>query len=185
MATDIIFPDNNEKEFIEMAERLGYKQLVFLYENEIPKLNATAKIDIIQKKAKSFAVEADDMARAYLESGNVRIVYNFELGQKRDFMHHRASGLNHILCTIARDKKKTIGFAFSTILNSHGTAQAQLIGRVMQNIRLCRKFRVRMFIGSFAKSPYEMRAPRDLGAFFQAIGMTGKEVKEGVQLQLP
>ncbi len=185
MITDIVIPNNNEKEFVEIAEKLGYKQLIFLYENEIPRLQFEARIMMVQKKAKGFAVEADDKARAYLEGGNARIVYNLELGQKRDFMHQRASGLNHILCAIARDKKKTIGFSFSTILNSHGTAQAQLIGRLMQNIRLCRKFKVSMFIGSFAKNPFEMRAPRDLGAFFQAIGMTGGEVKEGMQLKLP
>jgi len=29
---DIVFPANNEKEFIRIAEKLGYNELVFLYD---------------------------------------------------------------------------------------------------------------------------------------------------------
>jgi len=28
---DIVIPNNNEEEFIKMAEKLGYKELLFLY----------------------------------------------------------------------------------------------------------------------------------------------------------
>ena len=28
---DIVIPNNNEKEFIQIAEKLGYKELIFLY----------------------------------------------------------------------------------------------------------------------------------------------------------
>ncbi len=32
MKVDFVFPKNNESEFIEMAQRLGYDKLIFLYQ---------------------------------------------------------------------------------------------------------------------------------------------------------
>ncbi len=176
MLTDIVFPRNNENRFVELAERLGYGQLVFVYENALPKLSINTKIKIVQKKAKNFLAEGNEKARSYLEGSNIQLIYALEDKQKKDYLHQRASGLNQVLCKIAKEKNKTIGFSFSMILKSRGMERARIIGRIMQNIMLCRKYKVKIFIGSFAESPFEMRAPKDLQAFFQSIGMTGKEV---------
>ncbi len=185
MKTDIIFPNNNEREFAQIAEKLGYEQLIFVYRNNIPKLNdVKTSINIIQRKSTNFIVEGNDKLRYYLESTPVKIVYSLENRMQKDFIHQKASGLNHILCKIAQEKGKTIGFSFSQILNSNGIEQARIIGRIKQNIILCRKYKTKMFIGSFACHPFEMRAVNDLQDFFKVIGMTGMEVKEGVQLKL-
>ena len=45
----------------------------------------------------------------------------------------------------------------------------------MQNVRLCRKYKVRMVLASFAHDPWEMRSAYDLLAFGQVLGMTPKE----------
>ena len=35
MVVDIVFPQNNEREFISVAERLGCKGLIFVYERDV------------------------------------------------------------------------------------------------------------------------------------------------------
>ena len=49
---DIVIPSNNEEEFIAMADRLGYKELCFLYElddyaNKKKELEKTQKIKVL------------------------------------------------------------------------------------------------------------------------------------------
>ena len=96
------------------------------------------------------------------------------LGNRRDFVHHRNSGLNQVLCKLAKDNDIAIGFSLSSVLRSK--EKGKYIGRMMQNIRLCRKYKVKMVIGSFAENKNEIRGLQDIQAFFKVIGMTGKEV---------
>ena len=121
-------------------------------------------------------VQNSEKNREVLESGKADILFDLEAQNKRDFMHHRASGLNHILCTFAKKNDLKIGLSFSSILKS--SDRHQLVGRMSQNIKLCRKYKVKMCIASFAKKPYEMRSPNDLMSLFETIGMHPKEAKD-------
>ncbi len=199
MYSDIVFPNENEKEFLEIAGKLGYKSLVFAYNgmDKMPKnlheLIEKSKIKIttaivaeekqIQKAKKNaniILVKSSGNDRWVLEKSSADILFGLEAAQKKDFMHHRASGLNQVLCKIAAKKGKIIAFDFSTVLNSKGMLRAQIIGRMMQNIRFCRKYKVKTAIASFAKTPYGMRSPEDLASFATVLGMHPKEAKESV-----
>lgn len=184
MTTDFVFPSNNEKEFIEIAEKLDYDELHFVYKNkkdaaDLDELQKNTKIKLnialiqhprrIKKEDGTLMLakaSASEDNRYALEKTKADIIFAFEETGRRDFIHHRDSGLNHILCAIAKEKGKTIGFSFSSILKSEGMLRAQIIGRMIQNIELCRKYKVNTMIASFATSPYEMRGWHDLMAFF-------------------
>lgn len=195
MYADIVFPDKNEKEFIEIAEKLGYGAIVFAYEdaNKMPKQMPKTKLKIsngllakekdiqkLKKKADLILVKSTGNDRWVLEKSQADIIFGLEEAQKKDFMHHRASGLNQVLCRIASKKGKTIAFPFSTILASKGMLRAQLIGKMMQNVKFCRKFKVKTILASFAKTPYGMRAPSELTAFGITLGMHPKEAKDSL-----
>ncbi len=109
-----------------------------------------------------------------------------DIGQAVSIKHPRAEEfLRRDLENVARLAKKNdvaIGFSFNSVLNSSGMLRAQIIGRMQQNISLCRKYKNKTVIASFARNPYEMRAPGDLMAFFVAIGMHQKEAKDGLNL---
>jgi RNase P/RNase MRP subunit p30 len=192
---DIVFPDKNEKDFIDVAEALGYTDLIFVYEHKFPAQKAKFKTKLklhdallvqpkkvisAKSKSKLVFVKAEEDNRFVLEKAKPDLVFALEEAQKRDFVHQRGSGLNHILCRIAKDNKIRIGFSFSSVLNSNGMSQAQILGRMQQNIQFCRKYKCKMVIASFAKSPYEMRAPKDLMAFFTELGMHQKEAKDAL-----
>ena len=102
------------------------------------------------------------------------------LDDKRDdFLHHRASGLNQVLCKLMHDKGSFMAFNFNNILNSEDIFCSKILGRIQQNISLCRKFKVPMIVFSFAKHPFEMRSPQDLRSFFLDLGMHPKEFSDG------
>ena len=113
-----------------------------------------------------------------LKNKNIDILFSPEKNSRMDKMHSRESGMNHVLCKLARDNKIAIGINFGDILKVDGEKRAVLIGRIMQNIRLCRKYKVKMVIGSFARNEYEMRAAKELFALCRAFGMSGLQAKE-------
>lgn len=174
---DIVFPNKNEKEFIEIAKKLGYAGLIFVYPANVtpPKISSgKVKIKIAEKNK---IVKSSDRNRQILEKGSADIIFDCELLMPKDYSHQRASGLNHVMCTLAAKNKVAIGFSFSTILEASPKQRAVLMGRMQQNIKLCRKYKTKMVIASFAKDPYQMRNAHDISSFFTVLGMHPSEAK--------
>ena len=177
---DIVFPRNNEKELAEMAASLGYDEIVFAYdEQHLPRENfefrkLKTRIAVLNPKNPLKARKNADMlvadkdARHCLEKTDIDIVFGLEAKEKRDFMKQRNSGLNHILCAIASRRGKTYGLDFRDVLMAKN--RADIIGKMMQNMMLCRKYRVRTIIFSGATEPFEMRNYRDMKSFFEMMG---------------
>ena len=186
---DIVFPDKNEEEFVQMAKRLGISGLIFAYKNKADFYNGKepniANALLVEPKniQKARAINAPAIclaSREAIERG-ADIVYGFELQEAKEHTHYRASGLNQVLCKLATDKKARIGFSFSIISAYTGQKRAVLLGRLMQNIIFCRKYKTPMKIASFATEPYEMRAPAELTAFFQQLGMQQSEIQSALK----
>ncbi len=205
MFVDIIFPDKNEKRFIEMAEKLGIEGLCFAYnlKNKKDFLEKKEIISKIKEKTKvnlftAIISEPKDVRKArqitklvlckspednrhVFEKGKPAVIFELEKTAKKDSMHSRNSGLNHILCDIANKNNILIGFSLSSILDSKEMLRTQIIGRMMQNIRLCRKYNVGSVIASFADDPYKMRTFYDLKSVFTSFGMHPKEAKDSLE----
>ncbi len=177
---DIVFPNKNEEEFIAMAARLGIAGIIFVYKNkaefyikktELPITNALlVEPRHVQKAHDNDALAVCTASREAIERG-ADIVYGFELLEAKEHTHYRASGLNQVLCKLATEKKVRIGLSFASLLEYTGQKRAQLLGRIMQNITFCSKYKTPMKIASFATQPYEMRAPAELAAFFKNLGL--------------
>lgn len=188
---DIVFPNDNENEFLEAAKSLGYSQLVFVYTDakKVKKLsNSFSTLLVDENKVKQYKGKADfivvkaheDINRHSIEKMKPDIMFSFEDSEKSDTMHQRYSGLNHVLCSFAFQNKVRVAFSFNLVLNSFGNHRATILGRISQNISLCRKYKVKTLIASFAKNPSEMRSAKDLQSFFITLGMHPKEAKEAM-----
>ena len=194
---DFVIPKNNEKEFISIAEKLGYKELVFLYNSEeyLEKNISSKKIKInktiltdprfIIKTSSKFknkntliAIKSSSQDRDVMESGKADIIFSVEESSRKDFIHQRGSGINHIMCKLMSKNNIALGFSLNSILNSKN--KHIILGRITQNIKLCRKYKVKMIIGSFTSNPFEMRSYHDLASLFLKLGMTQKEVKDSL-----
>jgi RNase P/RNase MRP subunit p30 len=199
---DIVFPNNNEKEFISIAEKLNIKHLIFAYKEpkdissfqHKPPVKVSQAIlctpDNIRKYKGRFltliqAPSDQTKLRHIIESAKPDILFNLELASRPDFMHHRASGLNHVLAAIAKQKNVTIGFSFSAILTAKPSQRAVCLGRMMQNIRFARKFGFKTIIASFAQDPMHMRAAQELASIFTTLGMTSGECKKALAWEVP
>lgn len=183
---DIVKPAGNEKELIKMALALGIRELVFYYD-KIPEEKIKSEVQIYYaspSKGDILIVESrgSEKDRHVLEKTNTDCVYSFEENRKKDKVHHRGSGLNQVLCKIMKDKKKIIVYNFNLVLNSKGADRARIMGRIKQNIKFCRKYKVQQAIASFASTPFEMRALTDLKSFGIAMGMHQSEAKKALEL---
>lgn len=117
-----------------------------------------------------------DFNRKALENKSVDILLSPEKATYKDSLHHRNSGLDQVLCALASRNGIAIGFSFNEILNAR--SRYKTLGRMMQNVRLCRKYKVRMVFATFARNKWELRSKSDLESFAKVLGMTGKEAKE-------
>lgn len=204
MYADIVLPKNNEEEFIIIAQRLGYSALFLVYDYQNKKqveilkekfsaLKHTTKFNLFLAlkvkpteiaKTRKFAdlifCESSEKNRWLVEKNRNFILYNLEYQQKNDFIHHRNSGLNHILCSFACENNVRIGISFSSLVHAHKKTKSVLIGRISQNIKLCRKYKVQLVLSSFANSVYDMKSPYDLQSFGVVLGMQPEEAKKAI-----
>ncbi len=179
---DIVFPNKNEEEFIDVAKKLGIPGLIFAYKSPAefyqgkPNFQFTNALLVeprnMQKAKQAHALAICTASREAIERG-ASIVFGFEQDDRKDHTHFRSSGLNQVLCKLAKEKGVAIGFSFSSILNSFGQKRAILLGRMMQNITFCRKYKTPMWLASFATTPYDMRAKAEIESFFKQLGFTG------------
>jgi len=197
--SDIIFPGDNLQEFIPIAEKLNYRRLFVcskdksissagLHQHKSNNINKS-QIEIItsefarvpQTTKKGFTVySANHNMRLVMESGNIDVMYGAEELEKRDRLHCRMGGLNHILCKLARENNIIIAFSFSSLLSVYCIKRSIILGRMRQNIRLCRRYNNLICLASFATKPYDMRSPLDLMAFGALIGMHPSEAKKAI-----
>jgi len=185
---DIVFPNKNEKQFVQIAEKLGIKQLIFVYKSEKEFYTEKSKVEItnallveaskVRKTQDKKILTVCKASREAIER-KADIVYGFELQEGKDKTHYRLSGLNQVLCKLATRKKVKIGLSVSELLVVKG--QVVTMGRMMQNIRLCTKYKTPMKIASFASNPYQMRSSEDLTALFKQLGMQPNQIKQALK----
>ena len=207
MQTEIVIPQGNEWQFVEIASKLGIKKIIFLYEFEKFNSKIEEKIESLKKSslavdinfgiiaenknisqsvryAKFITAKSCDNNRALLENKKIRLVFGLEDNGKKDFMHQRASGLNHIMCELARKNNIAIGFSYGSLLKKTPQLTSQIMGRMTQNISLCKKYKVKTVIASLTSNPYELRAPYDVFSLFSMLGMDGDKIKEGMEFRV-
>ena len=207
MFTDIVIPNNNEAEFIEIASKLGIKKVYFLYDFDYYNEEKTQKklesiknhknisiddgfivhqknINKAMQQSKLLVAKSSDKDRFFIESKKIKLIYGFEELNKKDYLHQRASGLNHVICELASKNNVAIGFSYSSLFNKNPADTPLLIGRMMQNIALCQKYKVKTIIGSFSEKPFEMRASHDIASLFYMLGMDRGLIKDSLSSPL-
>ncbi len=107
-----------------------------------------------------------------MENKNVSILLSPEFERERDYMNYRNSGLNHVLCKIARDNNSAIAIDFNALKRLKAKEKALKLGRIMQNARLCKKYKVKMVLLSLAKSQKEMVSAFDFKVFAKTLGIS-------------
>lgn len=174
MFIDIVCPDGNEDEFEKMALRLGEK-LLFLYAEKKQMPGHLCGVYTRGGKYPSCDLLVGPVAE--VEHPQVKALFIETVGGK-DKTHQRTSGLNHVICAEAKKREKLLVFDFNSLLRAKD--RPEVLGRMMQNARLARKFKNDVLVASFARTPFEMRSARDLRGFMELLGFSSLEAKSAI-----
>src|SRR3989338_2934327 len=115
-----------------------------------------------------------ETVRALFENKNIDMVIGLERYERGDSLHYRHSGLNQVLCALAVKNNIIVGFDVSSMNNS------RILGRMMQNIAFCRKYKVRMALASFARDKFEMKGASNMLSLVKVLGMTAAEAQRSM-----
>jgi RNase P/RNase MRP subunit p30 len=180
---DVVTPDNKEKEFIEMALRLNYKHIIFLYKDINYKYdcNAYNNKGVSVKKAyllknpseinlarKRFDLIFAPAERKYFEMKTDYII-GCELSERKDSFHYRATSLNQVHAKLCKQNNSAIVFDFGLLLDKSRRQRAVFFGRMMQNKHLVDKYKLRSAAFSLASSPQGMRSRAILDAVERVV----------------
>jgi len=109
--------------------------------------------------------------RKILENKRVSVlILNHKIG--KDKLKERDSGLNQVLCKIARDNSITFAIDFNEIITNDQKQRAKILGRIKQNIKLIKKFKNKVIV---------INQPEDklsLSALFRILGADTKLASE-------
>lgn len=173
MILDLVVPQHNEETLAHMAKRLGYTSLIYTYEKppQEVKVNFPHSIALFSTPSSPKGGKYPVIAKKVtdLEFGNVDYLTDLELETAQDKHHHRQSGFNHIYAAMAKKQKTTFCLNLKLLLTS--PTPEKILGRMMQNIRLCQKYGIPIQVFSFAIDPYQMRSPKDIEAMKRALGI--------------
>ena len=160
---DLVLKSNLEN----TAKKLGYKKIY--------------KVDIIdEKNLEKFRKKLTDfnivkankkLLRNIFENDKVNVVFGLESLFAKDNLHYRNSGLNQVLCKLAHKNKIIVGINLNDILNSTDSNREVILGRIIQNAKFCKKYKVKMIIISLAESKWDLRNFSDLEALARTLGI--------------
>jgi hypothetical protein len=175
MQSDVVCPINNEFELASTAKQLGFKEIIFLYHAVVPPKNidlpglmikraylAKHPRDVPSPKAGfNFIFARSD--RAFFESKIINYVIDSESSESPDFFYQKRGGLDDAMCKLAKENHIIVVFSVQS------SDDKTILGRLEQNARLCRKHHAAFLVATLAKTPLDMRSPKDMDAFSRMI----------------
>ncbi|MEM4152575.1 MAG: hypothetical protein QXK80_00420 [Candidatus Pacearchaeota archaeon] len=180
------FIGKRNKKIEKLYEKLGFNKVFFVKEvsfvEEIKKeekdsydliLINTDNLEnmrrMIDKAANYFRVLVlgtnDKINRAALSHKKVIALVSPEYERKKDYVDYRNSGLNQVLCKIAQNGDKFIIERLSDFFGKNKKEKALLLGRIMQNFKLCKKYKVKFILSIFAKEENKLKSCNELKNF--------------------
>lgn len=120
-------------------------------------------IDKIPQTLKILVLGTNDIInRASLEHKRTSSLVSPEYSREYDFINYRNSGLNQVLCKIARDNKKEIIENYSDLLGKERKEKSLLLGRIIQNEKICKKYKVNFIITIFTDDEQALITSQEL-----------------------
>ena len=151
---------------MKLNKEFGFSKF---YDIKVHKVNKNDDLNNIKDEFKIVEPNENTLRRCF-ETKEINIILGVEKIEEKDSLHQRNSGLNQVLCNLAKKNNISIGINFNDILNSN--KKGELLGKIMQNIALCKKYKVNIVFASFAKDVYDLRLKNDFEAFARVIGIT-------------
>jgi len=134
---------------------------------------ARKQIQKLKKEKKKIIVQAQESEfnRKIIENKDVDIFLDPHIHKRKSPLKQKDSGLNEILCKIAKKNNIKIGLTLSKIKSSKN--KSIVLARVMQNIRLCKKTGTEIILlGRYDK--------KDAFSFLLSLGCSTSQAKKAI-----
>ncbi|MGV8150470.1 MAG: hypothetical protein ACP5NV_01955 [Candidatus Woesearchaeota archaeon] len=174
---DVVIPNKNEEDFIDVALSLGYGEIVFL-SNDLKYKYSSKRINVktafllsttnqIGHAKKSFDYVFASADRKFFEL-RVHYIINAENSDRKDSFHYKRTALNQVHAKLSKDNNISIVFSFSNLFDKN---RIITLGRMFQNAKLVNKYSVKSDSFSLATSPINMKSRTILDALNRVLGM--------------
>jgi len=166
----------------ELAKKFGYSKAVKVHVIESKNLKEIKKLadkpsDLVFVKGLD-----EELNRIILASKKIDVLIDCQDSIKKDSFHYRNSGLTQVSCSIAKKNNIAIGFSLRSILKSIN--RPLVLGRIKQNIKLCRKYKLKMLFCSLSEDTYDIRNSQDMLSLAKILGMNPGEAKKALNLNI-
>lgn len=171
MENYLLLPHTTEAE--ELSTSLGFTKTLFLGRDlMLVKGNPHEILDGCKEAQRNklltvYLAENEERLRFVVEKTTVNIVFGMEKIFHKDSPHYPKSGMDQVLAKLAASTGKRVGFSFSELLNAKD--KGRLLRRMAFNLKLCRKYKVKVVAGNFSIHSEEMRSVADLEAIFRTL----------------
>ena len=135
------------------------------------------QIQELKKQKQPIIVKAqdDEFNRKVLENKDVNILLSPESHIRKDYMKQRDSGLNEVLCKLAKQNNIEIGINLQEIKSLQPQKKAIILARIKQNIELCKRTKTKIII--FPKN----KNKQNILSFFLTLGSSTQQAKQAFQ----
>lgn len=117
--------------------------------------------------------------RFFLEQTQIDFLqdpHNSQFKVKFDFIHHFNSGLNHILCKFAQEKK--IGLIYSlNFMQKKGIIILKDIGRISQNTQFSNKYSIPIYANFIIEKEKDILSLNQLESIQKQLKLTTKQIR--------
>jgi len=180
--TDVVLPNGNESELIQMAIRIGFTDIIFLttrsdyvYKSIHSRIRVhTAylikNMDEISRMRKRFDYIFARAERQFFES-DVDFVVGLEAPTGNDSFHYRNTAFNQVHARLCKEHNIKIALDIGMLKNVSFVETLCAFGRMMQDATLIKKQRLSSSCYSFATKPYEMMPPESLIGVAAVLGL--------------
>lgn len=141
----------------------------------------SGKNEVRSKFLIAFVGGDDVLNRRAVETLDIDYLVSPERDTLRDTLKQRDSGLNHVVAKKAKERGIGIVVDMGEIGRMEGKEKAVRIGKVAQNVRVCRKSGCRILIASLGGSKKEVFSEKVRKAFGIGLGMSSEQIKDCVR----
>lgn len=144
-----------------------------------PNLNQARKqIQKLKKQNKEIVIQAQDnkFNRKILENPDTNILLSPEFHDRKDKLKQRDSGLNEILCRLAKKNNIKIGINLNEIQKLPKKQKAIILSRIIQNIKLCKRTKTQIIL-----FPKTKQKKQDVLSFFLTLKSSTQQAKEATK----
>ncbi len=189
------FPKETPKRFSEEFENIKVFKGLIINKEELE--NKRLNLKTLREKLKPELIATNTSDRKVLSNKriarNIDLIFEIENNSKnnnKDFMRYWNSGLDIVKAKLMHDNKIMLGISINQLIRQTKQTKQnkplliqkhKIIGRFINNIKLCRKKKVDFIIGSFAREPKELRAEKELRSFINTIGASTEQSKKAIK----